>query len=117
MPYRPLIVVFGLTLGDYALWNWSLNGNHDVLSLVSGLTLPPLAAALLWLLALGVARVALARSGRRSAARAENVGVHGNTGVDRARERPRVPSAVANPLSEPAASTRPAATSSRRIAA
>ena len=41
----------GSPLGDYLLWNWSLNGNHDVLALVSGLTLPPLALACLWLLA------------------------------------------------------------------
>jgi hypothetical protein len=54
-----------LTLGDYLLWNWSLNGNHDVLALVSGLTLPPLVIACLWLLALTLARL-LARSTRRS---------------------------------------------------
>lgn len=53
----------GLTIGDYLLWNWSLNGNHDVLALVSGLTLPPLAIVLLWLLAVTAARL-LARTGR-----------------------------------------------------
>ena len=51
MSHRPLVFVSGLTLGDYLLWNWSLNANHDVLALVSGLTLPPLAVACLWLLA------------------------------------------------------------------
>jgi hypothetical protein len=61
--HRPLAIVSGLTIGDYLLWNWSLNGNHDVLALVSGLTLPPLAIAFLWLLALTVARL-LAGSGR-----------------------------------------------------
>jgi hypothetical protein len=55
--------VSGLTIGDYLLWNWSLNGNHDVLALVSGLTLPPLAIVVLWLLAVTVARL-LARTGR-----------------------------------------------------
>jgi hypothetical protein len=55
--------VSGLTIGDYLLWNWSLNGNHDVLALVSGLTLPPLAIVVLWLLALTVARL-LARTSR-----------------------------------------------------
>jgi hypothetical protein len=55
--HRPLAIVTGLTIGDYLLWNWSLNGNHDVLSLVSGLTLPPLAIAFLWLLVLTVARL------------------------------------------------------------
>ena len=44
MSRRPLVFVSGLTVGDYLLWNWSLNGNHDVLALVSGLTLPPLAS-------------------------------------------------------------------------
>jgi hypothetical protein len=55
--HRPLAIVSGLTIGDYLLWNWSLNGNHDVLALVSGLTLPPLAIAFLWLVALTVARL------------------------------------------------------------
>jgi hypothetical protein len=49
--------VLGLTVGDYLLWNWSLNGNHDVLALVSGLTLPPLALASIWLLAITLTRV------------------------------------------------------------
>jgi hypothetical protein len=66
--HRPLAIVSGLTIGDYLLWNWSLNGHHDVLALISGLTLPPLAIALLWLLALTLARV-LASTTRRSRAR------------------------------------------------
>lgn len=57
VPYRPLAILSGLTIGDYVLWNWSLNGSHDVLSLVSGLTLPPLAIACLWLLALTIGRL------------------------------------------------------------
>jgi hypothetical protein len=65
---RPLVFVSGLTVGDYLLWNWSLNSNHDVLALVSGLTLPPLGVALLWLLALSLMRV-LARFGRAPARR------------------------------------------------
>jgi hypothetical protein len=55
--HRPLAIVSGLTIGDYLLWNWSLNGHHDALALVSGLTLPPLAVVLLWLVAVTVARV------------------------------------------------------------
>jgi hypothetical protein len=55
---RPLVLVCALTAGDYLLWNWSLSGNRDVLALVSGLTLPPLAAACLLLLALTAARAA-----------------------------------------------------------
>jgi len=60
---KPLVFVSGLTLGDYLLWNWSLNSNHDVLALISGLTLPPLGVACLWLLALSLMRL-LARFGR-----------------------------------------------------
>jgi hypothetical protein len=63
--HRPLALLSGLTVGDYLLWNWSLNGSHDVLSLVSGLTLPPLAIACLWLLTLSLARL-IARSNPRS---------------------------------------------------
>jgi hypothetical protein len=63
--FRPLALVSVLTVGDYALWNWSLQGGHDVPALVSGLTLPPLTIALIWLLALNVARL-LAHSARRT---------------------------------------------------
>lgn len=65
---RPLVFVLALAVGDYFLWNWSLNGNHDVIALVAGLTLPPLAIAALWLLALTIARL-LGHATRRSAAR------------------------------------------------
>ena len=57
MSYRPLVFVFGLTLGDYLLWSWSLNGNHEVLALVSGLTLVLLALACVWMLAVSAARL------------------------------------------------------------
>jgi len=52
---------------DYLLWNWSLQGSHDVLALISGLTLPPLAIALIWLLGLNAARALahLARAPRQ----------------------------------------------------
>jgi hypothetical protein len=63
--YRPLAFVSGLTLGDYLLWNWSLNANHDVLALVSGLTLPPLVLACAWLLAVNLIRL-VGGSSRRS---------------------------------------------------
>jgi len=64
--YRPLALVSGLTLGDYLLWNWSLNANHDVLALVSGLTLPPLALACAWMIALTLIRL-VGGTTRRSA--------------------------------------------------
>jgi len=45
-----------------------LSGNHDVLALVSGLTLPPLVVLCLWLLTLSLARV-IAGVARRPATR------------------------------------------------
>ena len=69
MSHRPLATVTGLTIGDYLLWNWSLNTNHDVLALVSGLTLPPLTIACVWLLALTAARLIARRSRSRAHAR------------------------------------------------
>lgn len=65
MSHRPLALVSVLAAGDYLLWNWSLNGNHDVLALVSGLTLPPLAIACIWLFALSAMRL-LAHTVNRS---------------------------------------------------
>jgi hypothetical protein len=55
MPSKRLALICGITLGDYLVWNWSMSGNHDVLALVSGLTLPflLLASAALLLVSLG----------------------------------------------------------------
>lgn len=61
--HRPLVLVSGLTLGDYALWNWSLGGGNAVLAIISGLTLVPLVVTTAWLFALNLARL-LARSAR-----------------------------------------------------
>jgi hypothetical protein len=52
------VFVSALTAGDFWLWNWSLSANRDVLALVSGLTLLPLAAACLLLVVLTAVRVA-----------------------------------------------------------
>jgi hypothetical protein len=74
---RPLVLVSALAVGDYLLWNWSLNGNHDVLALVSGLTLPPLVVIFLWLLALNFASMlagAMQRSTKPRAARGRGRG-------------------------------------------
>jgi hypothetical protein len=76
--YRPLAFVLGLNLGDYLLWNWSLNANHDVLALVSGLTLPPLAIACAWMLA-----VTLIRQIGSSARRSRRGAVVAASGADR----------------------------------
>jgi hypothetical protein len=62
---RPPVLLSGLTIGDYLLWNWSLNGGHDVLALIAGLSLPPLTVACIWLLAVTGARL-LARYTRAS---------------------------------------------------
>lgn len=102
---RPLVFVSGLTLGDYLLWNWSLNGNHDVIALISGLTLPPLAVVLLWLLALGIARL-LAHAARRPRLRART---SAHSGPQRA--------AATNAAAEPASSTAASSAQSRKLAA
>jgi hypothetical protein len=110
VPHRPLVLVCGLTLGDYLLWMWSLNANHDVLALVSGLTLPPLVVACLWLLALSLGRL-LARSGRRQ-------------GIRRARRSSRLeagpgrrPNAPGQPLEDSPAPVARGGRSSRKLAA
>jgi hypothetical protein len=109
--HRSLLFVTGLTVGDYLLWNWSLNGNHDVLALVSGLTLPPLAVACLWLLAMSVARL-IARSARRPNWRAMRSVHRKNT-----REHPdRTAASDARSDGQPTANM-PADRSSRKIAA
>ncbi len=68
MSHRALLTVLALTLLDLALWHWSLDANRGALALVSGLTIPPLCCALLWLGAVNLARL-LARGARRPAAR------------------------------------------------
>lgn len=68
MSRRPLVFVSGLTLGDYLLWNWSLNGSHDLFAEIAGVAFFPLALACLWLLARSVMG-AIARRSRLSARR------------------------------------------------
>jgi hypothetical protein len=108
--HRPLVLVFGLTVGDYLLWNWSLNSNRDLLALVSGLTLPPLAVVFLWLLALSIARL-LARTARRPARRSGR----GRTGE--ARDRQHRPATTATPAEGTPASAASTGAPSRKIAA
>jgi hypothetical protein len=45
-----------LTAADYVLWDWSIADGHDIVSLVAGLTLLPLAAVSLGGLGLTGAR-------------------------------------------------------------
>jgi hypothetical protein len=64
---RPLAAVSLLALADYLLWNWSLDGSHDILALVSGLTLVPLLIALAWLIFVGATRLLAAMTRRAQA--------------------------------------------------
>jgi hypothetical protein len=54
---RALVFLLVLTAGDYLLWDWSIAGGHDIVSLVAGLTLLPLAAISLGQLALAAGRL------------------------------------------------------------
>jgi hypothetical protein len=110
VPSRPLVFVSGLTFGDYLLWNWSLAGNHAVLALVSGLSLPPLAVVCLCLIVVNAVRVILARSSRRARPAAHGTGARATS----RRRRGRHPGA---PLGEQTPSTTPAGRSSSKLAA
>jgi membrane protein implicated in regulation of membrane protease activity len=63
---RALVLLLALTAGDYVLWNWSIAGGHDIVSLVAGLTLLPLAALSLGGLAIVGGRVLRLLLGRPS---------------------------------------------------
>jgi hypothetical protein len=106
----------GLTVADSLLWNWSLNSNHDVLALVSGLSLPPLAVASLWLLSLTLARMLALlarRPTRRSAGRSGAVAPRSR----RNRRRHQPITGAGSTLEEPAAAGTAGVASSRKLAA
>jgi hypothetical protein len=63
---RALVFLLVLTAGDYLLWDWSIADGHDVVSLVAGLTLLPLAAVSLGGLVLSGARLLGLLLGRSS---------------------------------------------------
>jgi hypothetical protein len=63
---RALLFLLVLTAGDYLLWDWSIAGGHDVVSLVAGLTLLPLAAVSIGGLVLTGARLLGLLLGRSS---------------------------------------------------
>lgn len=109
MSFRPLVLFSGLTVGDYLLWNWSVSGNHDVIALVSGLSLPPLSVALLWLLVSSVARL-LARSARRPAR-------HPSAGAASAHARVPLTATQAAALADAQAASASAGAKPRRLAA
>jgi hypothetical protein len=116
--YRPLAFVSGLTLGDYLLWNWSLNANHDVLALVSGLTLPPLLLACVWLLAVSLIRL-VGGSTRRSGRPAVLVGPDVDEDRGASEADARTGSTIAGGASQDGSSTSPASSpsSSGKLAA
>lgn len=62
---RALALLLPLTAVDYLLWDWSVAGSHDVLALISGMTLLPLAVLSLWLIGVATLRL-LAHSLRQS---------------------------------------------------
>jgi hypothetical protein len=112
---RALPLLLALTAADYALWDWSIADGHDLVSLIAGLTLLPLAAATLAMLAVGAARlVGLALehlSGQRNAGAAARRGRAGKHG--RAATHGGVPAAAGARPADEAAHER----SSRRLAA
>jgi hypothetical protein len=93
------------------LWNWSLNGNHDVLALIAGLTFPPLAVAAVWLLALTIAGLltrVISHSADRSSSAARRRRLRG-------RRQPR-PS-TANTVADSTAAAAQARADARKLAA
>ncbi len=89
----PLLVLTGF---DYALWDWSIESGHDIVSLVAGLTLLPLAA-----LSVGGLVLAVARLGGR---------LLGKSGASRSRAHtrgaPTSQSTTTNPAERPESSSR-----------
>jgi hypothetical protein len=84
---RALVLLLALTAGDYALWDWSIAGGHDIVSLVAGLTLLPLAAVSLGGLVIMGGRLVRLLLGRPSGAMRA---AHASREADaRARERAR----------------------------
>ena len=119
---RPLAVLFGLTVGDYLLWTWSLSGSlsgeRDALALVSGLTLPPLTIACLWLLALSVARTVARSTGRpRVRSRAERAAANADRQGQNRRSGPAPGLTHEDGPVPTTASAAPSAQSSEKLAA
>ncbi|HEX5852700.1 MAG TPA: hypothetical protein VFY36_06385 [Solirubrobacteraceae bacterium] len=88
-----------------------MNGNHEVLALIAGLTLPPLAVACVWLLALGAADL-IAATVRRPSARSSAGGAR-----RRRRRRGGRSSAPAGTAESAQAAAAKARADSRKLAA
>ncbi|MGN6372100.1 MAG: hypothetical protein ACTHM1_03790 [Solirubrobacteraceae bacterium] len=67
-----MALLLPLTAVDYLLWDWSVAGSHDVLALVVGMTLLPLAVLSFWLIGVGALRL-LAHTLRRSSTMVRSV--------------------------------------------
>jgi hypothetical protein len=63
---RALVFLLVLTAADYLLWNWSIASGRDIMSLVAGLTLLPLAAVSFGQLVLAGGRLLALLLGRSS---------------------------------------------------
>ena len=135
MLYKRFALICGLTLADYLLWNWSVSGNHDVLAIVSGVTLPFLLLASAVLLVLSLARVMSGYVGRspEQAATPGHAARPRPDAAERTQRRPRrsirlarrprrggrsAPSPAADPTpgAVPSASSSPASPARRRAA-
>ncbi len=106
-----------LAVGDYLLWKWSLGANHDVVALVSGMTLIPLLIALAWLAVVAGVRLLASlarRSGTAVASRARGASVttaHARDGalsIDRAPASTAASAGLADSAPAYAAATAPA---------
>ena len=93
---RALVLLLPLTAIDYLLWDWSVAGSHDVLALISGMTLLPLAVLSLCLTVIGVLRL-LGRSLRRSSTMVRSVHPASSRS---ARSRRPAQASAASPASE-----------------
>lgn len=78
MLYRSVAIVGSLLAGDYLLWNWSLAGNHGSVAIFSGLSMPLLLLALVWLIVRSIARL-VSTQRVRSAARQKRLANSHNT--------------------------------------
>ena len=91
MSRRPLAFVSVLTLGDYVAWNWSLAGSHELPALISGLTLPPLAIALIWLTAVSLMRLLTQTTQRSRAVAAKRAAARARARAQDTVEQPATP--------------------------
>jgi hypothetical protein len=113
---RAVAILLAGTAGDYLLWDWSIASSHDILSLVSGLTLLPLAALSVGVVALAGARGLSRVVGLGRAAGRVPVRVRGSSRARATRAREDYPSDNPSPHAGPLSPT-PSHSSPDRLAA